>query len=353
MHFKKNVAIFLIVGLLALSFIIAPAPVYAGGGAGFIFAAIVTAIICWACSILVTIILSTVISVATALMTGTQTLLGGLVFGCSGSFDPVFGTCTKKTVFAQQIFTPNKNIRFTNIDIGPQPTPEQFAANPGIADNVSVRWSADAPQGIHEFIVVKDKATGQEYSRIGEGVSCARREQTKVFSLSFGKIYEAEIRYDSCLFIRGGKHTRNVVPLCQDDGRNCGDLSYRGISNSAGTLVKTQFKTSYLPPVAVDLKGNGGDSATVTPGVPIVLSWVSQYARSCNAAGSWSGSKPLSGSETVIPTTGNEVYTLECSRPPLTAQDSISSASSASGFKSSGSEGGGGSEIPLLKEIAP
>ena len=75
--------------------------------------------------------------------------------------------------------------------------------------------------------------------------------------------------------------------------------------------------------------GGGGSSEPPVPGATITLSisdnqiylgssatisWSTSNATSCSASGSWSGSKALSGSETVTPeTAGGKSYTLTCS----------------------------------------
>ena len=78
--------------------------------------------------------------------------------------------------------------------------------------------------------------------------------------------------------------------------------------------------------------GGGGGGSTPEPTVPnasitftisddniyignsVTLTWSTTNASSCSASGSWSGSKPLSGSETVTPDSeGQKSYTLTCS----------------------------------------
>ena len=78
--------------------------------------------------------------------------------------------------------------------------------------------------------------------------------------------------------------------------------------------------------------GGGGGGSTPEPTVPnatitfsisddsvyignsVTLTWSTSNASTCSASGSWSGSKPLSGSETVTPETdGQKSYTLTCS----------------------------------------
>lgn len=54
-------------------------------------------------------------------------------------------------------------------------------------------------------------------------------------------------------------------------------------------------------------------SPTITPGSSTTLSWVAINTSSCTASGAWSGTQPISGSQTVAPaTTGSYAYTLTC-----------------------------------------
>ena len=78
--------------------------------------------------------------------------------------------------------------------------------------------------------------------------------------------------------------------------------------------------------------GGGGGGSTPEPPVPgasitlsisddqiylgntVTLTWTTSNASSCTASGSWSGSKALSGSETITPDSeGQKSYTLTCS----------------------------------------
>jgi len=72
--------------------------------------------------------------------------------------------------------------------------------------------------------------------------------------------------------------------------------------------------------VTVTVTGSGSAPAvylssypdTVTAGTPVGLGWATSNAASCTASGGWSGSRPLSGGETVYPST-TTMYTLTCS----------------------------------------
>jgi hypothetical protein len=53
------------------------------------------------------------------------------------------------------------------------------------------------------------------------------------------------------------------------------------------------------------------------------LSWTSNNANSCYASGDWSGTKPLSGSESTGNLTSSKTYTITCSGPGGSASDSV------------------------------
>ena len=104
--------------------------------------------------------------------------------------------------------------------------------------------------------------------------------------------------------------------LSSQQSRTCTD------SNSCGTSTNkpatTQSCGTYTPPpstgVSLDIKVNGGDGrAYISTGGSVNLTWTSSNASSCTAYGSWSGTKPTSGAETIsnIPA-GNLTYTLKC-----------------------------------------
>ena len=78
-------------------------------------------------------------------------------------------------------------------------------------------------------------------------------------------------------------------------------------------------------------------ATTVTVGASTTLSWSSINTTSCAAAGSWSGAKAVSGSQTITPmAAGTLTYTLTCTNPVASA------ASSATLMVTAASSGGGG-----------
>ncbi len=102
--------------------------------------------------------------------------------------------------------------------------------------------------------------------------------------------------------------------FCQDiyNLDPCTQYRYRAVAqNRAGTTYgeyKT-FTTQCLP-VSVDLKIS---ESVVQYGDTVVLSWSSQNASYCQASGDWSGTKPVSGSETYTTTsTGTLNFVLTC-----------------------------------------
>lgn len=263
-----------------------------------------------------------------ALTTGLNAVVGSTI--CPGSFDAFFGECKKSQYKGQKIYT-NKNVKFEKVELSPVPTPEQFAANSNASGDAKVTWHADAPNGIHEFLRIYDQDTGGLiYSGglvdangialaaqgdvngylgpgTGNGVSCAETSRTDTLPLPFQHSYFAEIRYDACYQIKGGKLTKKAVPFCQDNGENCGDMSYAGVQNSSGVLATYEFSTPSIPSPKVSLSGNG-----VIAGKPLTLSWSTHYATTCSASGDWSGGKSVNGSEVVIPSSDDNSYTLTC-----------------------------------------
>ncbi len=94
--------------------------------------------------------------------------------------------------------------------------------------------------------------------------------------------------------------------------------------NSAGTSygeIKS-FTTTDEP--AVDLKANGFDgSITVDYNTSVNLTWNSSNVTECSAFGGWSGSKNISGSETIRNLTSSKTFTINCSGPRGSASDSV------------------------------
>ena len=92
--------------------------------------------------------------------------------------------------------------------------------------------------------------------------------------------------------------------------------------NSDGTNRSNiiNVSTPYCPPT-VNLSAN---PTSIYQGQSSTLTWSSAYATSCVASGGWSGSKPTSGSETVIPSPPpSATYTLTCSGSGGSAAQSV------------------------------
>ncbi len=64
------------------------------------------------------------------------------------------------------------------------------------------------------------------------------------------------------------------------------------------------------PPASLTLSAS---DTLISSGSSVTLSWSASNANSCQASGGWSGSRPLSGSETVGPLTQETGFTLSCS----------------------------------------
>ena len=74
----------------------------------------------------------------------------------------------------------------------------------------------------------------------------------------------------------------------------------------------------------VDIKANGSNGpVTVSYGSSVALSWSSVNANSCTASGGWSGSKSLSGSQTITNLTSSKTYTITCEGSGGTDSDSV------------------------------
>lgn len=69
----------------------------------------------------------------------------------------------------------------------------------------------------------------------------------------------------------------------------------------------------------------GANPFSITRGASSILTWSSQNADSCTAGGAWSGSRGLSGSETVSPQQ-NATYVLTCTNSRGSASDSVTIA---------------------------
>jgi len=92
-------------------------------------------------------------------------------------------------------------------------------------------------------------------------------------------------------------------------------------------------------------------TASVTPGQTVQLTWSSQNATSCTAAGNsgWSGDEPLSGT-TAVAIAANVTLTLTCTGAGGSVTQSVSVAVTTP--PSSGSKGGGSLDPALLSLLA-
>jgi len=109
-----------------------------------------------------------------------------------------------------------------------------------------------------------------------------------------------------------------------------------GAGMSREASVPINVYSCYQPPTypapSVDLKVNGQDGLiTVLSGSSITLSWTSANANYCTASGNWSGTKSISGSETISNITSTKIFTLTCYGPGGSAADSVTVNVSAPG----------------------
>lgn len=79
---------------------------------------------------------------------------------------------------------------------------------------------------------------------------------------------------------------------------------------------------AYIP--TVDIKANNSDGPLTIPyNTSAILSWVSTNANSCYASGNWSGTKPISGSESTLNLTSTKTYAVICTGYGGQASDSV------------------------------
>jgi len=92
--------------------------------------------------------------------------------------------------------------------------------------------------------------------------------------------------------------------------------------NSAYSSVYTYVVQVSTPTVDVKADGSNGP-INIDYNTSSTLSWTSTNANSCNASGSWSGTKGLSGSESTGNLTSDKTYTLSCTGDSGNASDSV------------------------------
>ncbi len=108
----------------------------------------------------------------------------------------------------------------------------------------------------------------------------------------------------------GGKPLNGSASM---PGFSSGTRSYTlTCTNAAGSATKTVTVRLLKP--SVTLTANDRTSLTILPNTSFTLRWSSSYAASCAASNGWSGSKPLSGSQTMpgIGSFETHYYTLTC-----------------------------------------
>ena len=98
-------------------------------------------------------------------------------------------------------------------------------------------------------------------------------------------------------------------------------------TNAAGASVVNSVTLTDAAPVAPTLTLT---KSAINLGQPVGISWSSVGAASCAASGSWSGTLPASGSQTVIPATGGtDSYSLTCTNALGTSSASTASVTVA------------------------
>ena len=97
------------------------------------------------------------------------------------------------------------------------------------------------------------------------------------------------------------------------------------VRNNSGTSDgRDKTFTTECPLPTVDIKVNASDGPiTIEYDNSATLTWVSGYADSCSASGSWSGDKSLLGSESTGNLTSGKTYTITCVNPSGSASDSV------------------------------
>jgi hypothetical protein len=109
--------------------------------------------------------------------------------------------------------------------------------------------------------------------------------------------------------------TETIGPLLKDSTFT---LSCTGEYGSADASVKV--KIGAPDATTVNLSAS---PATVSPNGSTTLSWDSVNADSCTASGDWSGSKEVSGSETIKSIVKNSTFKLSCTGTNGNASDSV------------------------------
>jgi len=97
-------------------------------------------------------------------------------------------------------------------------------------------------------------------------------------------------------------------------------LTCTNISGQATDSVVVNVKSLPVLP-DVTLKVNDKKQITVKAGVTVALTWTSANAKTCVASGNWSGSKTLTGGESLGPINNAKTYILTCSNETGSVHD--------------------------------
>jgi len=109
--------------------------------------------------------------------------------------------------------------------------------------------------------------------------------------------------------------------------QSCTLYHYRAVAQNSGGTSYGQDKTftTQCPAPTVDLKANGSDGPITIPyNTSAMLTWTSTNAPSgCTASGNWLGHRDPQGSQSTGNLTSNAYYTLTCTGPGGSANDSV------------------------------
>jgi uncharacterized repeat protein (TIGR03803 family) len=163
-------------------------------------------------------------------------------------------------------------------------------------------------------------------------------------------------------------------PLQSDSAGETVDIT-KAVNEFTLTCVKGEESISRtvrvlardLPPAqpSLTITSFSATPDTITEGNSVVLSWEVANAVSCSASGLWTGARnAASGTETVTPAVGSQVYTLACANQAGDSEEksvtitvnaiaaSSSSASSSSTINTGGGSGGGSSSLLILLSLS-
>ena len=255
----RGVAAVLIIAVVFV-FVIWPIPVQAGGGGWLssvvgIFLGLFISALCL--EICAPFVIAIMFSTPVMIIGGASTVFG-VVKGavdhatCSGSYDPLFGTCREHRQETQQVFT-TTGAKFNKITMSGVPTPEEFSRNPNGQEKVIIEWTSVGRPGTINTMKIKDKST-KTIVCTSSGNSCSSGAMTDTCMLPYEKGYVAEVIFASCWQVAA----KEVRPTCS----GCG-------WDTVG--AKKEFTTSSLPLPGADIKADGKDSIVFKAGTPARL----------------------------------------------------------------------------------